>query len=96
MLCACDQRFDVTENLKKILQSGHWYDGKKLNIPVQPGGRVHQTGGNRSGPVLVSAGTQSAKIQTLNLNSKNPKKFLKILQGAMNLMVSNFLKKSFI
>ena len=42
--------------------------------------RVHQTGGNRSGltgyrsnrsgPVPVSAGTQSAKIQTLNLNSK--------------------------
>jgi len=54
---------------------------------------------NRFGPVPVSAGTQSAKIQNLNLNSKNekyPKKFLKILQGAMNLMVSNFLKKSFI
>jgi len=47
------------------------------------GGRVHQTGGNRSGltgyrsnrsgPVSVSAGTQPAKIQNLNLNSKNEK-----------------------
>ena len=67
--------------------------------------RVYLTGGNqsgltgyrsnRSGPVPVSAGTQSAKIQNLNLNSKN-KKFLKILQVAMNLMVSNFLTNSFI
>ena len=51
------------------------------------------------GPVPVSAGTQPAKIQNLNLNSKNEKflkKFLKILQGVMNLMVSNFLKNSFI
>src|SRR6185437_9623863 len=71
--------------------------------------RVNLTGGNRSGftgyrsnrsgPVPVSAGTQPAKIQNLNLNSKNEKfskKFLKILQVAMNLMVSNFLKNSFI
>ena len=61
--------------------------------------KVNLTGGNRSGPVPVSTGTQPAKIQILNLNSKNekfPKKFLKILQGVMNLMVSNFLKKSFI
>ena len=73
------------------------------------GTRVHLTGGNRSGltgyrsnrsgPVPVSVGTQPAKIQILNLNAKNekfPKKILKILQGVMNLMVSNFLKNSFI
>jgi len=47
------------------------------------------------GPVPVSAGIQPTKIQNLNLNSKN-KKFLKILQVAMNLMVSNFLKNPFI
>ena len=71
--------------------------------------RVHQTGGNRSGltgyrsnrsgPVPVWAGTKPAQIQNSNLNSKKwkiPKKFLKILQGATNLMVSNFLKNSFI
>ena len=67
--------------------------------------KVNLTGGNqsgltgyrsnRSGPVPVSAGTQPAKIQILNLNLKN-EKFLKILQGVMNLMVSNFLKNSFI
>jgi len=57
------------------------------------------TGSNQSGPVPVSAGIQPVKIQNLNLNSKKlkiPKKFLKILQGATNLMVSNFLKNSFI
>ena len=72
-------------------------------IPVWD--RVNLTGGNRSGltgyrsnrsrPVPVSAGTQSAKIQNLNLNSKN-KKFSKILHFAMNLMISNFLKNLFI
>ena len=46
-------------------------------------GQVNLTGGNRSGltgyrsnrsgPVPVSAGTQPAKIQILNLNSKNEK-----------------------
>ena len=50
---------------------------------------------NRSGPVPVWSGTKPAQIQNLNLNSKN-KKFLKILKDATNLMVSNFLKNSFI
>jgi hypothetical protein len=46
-----------------------------------------------TGPVW--SGTQPVKIQNLYLNSKNekfPKKFLKILQGAMNLIVSIFSK----
>ena len=71
--------------------------------------RIHLTGGNRSGltgyrsnrsgPVPVWAGTKPVQIQNLNLNSKKwkiLKKFLKILQGTTNLMVSNFLKNSFI
>ena len=71
--------------------------------------RVYKTGGNRSGltgyrsnrsgPVPVWAGIKPVQIQNSNLNSKNekfPKNFLKILQGATNLMVSNFLKNSFI
>ena len=71
--------------------------------------RVHQTGRNRSGyrgyrsnrpgPVPVPAGFKPAQIQILNLNSKkwkNPKKILKILQVATNLMMSNFFKYSFI
>ena len=47
--------------------------------------------------VPVWTGTKLVQIQ--NLNSKKwkiLKKFLKILQGATNLMVSNFLKNSFI
>jgi len=54
---------------------------------------------NRPGPVPVPAGFKPAQIQILNLNFKtwkNPKKFLKILQVATNLMVSNFFKYSFI
>jgi hypothetical protein len=47
--------------------------------------RVNRTGGNRSGPVPVPAGSQPVPIQNLNLNSKNEKKkltkFSKILQG---------------
>ena len=71
--------------------------------------RVKKTGRNRSGnrgyrsnrpgPVPVPAGFKPAQIQILNLNFKtwkNPKKFLKILQVATNLMVSNFFKYSFI
>jgi len=71
--------------------------------------RVYKTSENRSGlsgyrsnwsgPVLVWAGTKPAQIQNSNLNSKKwkiPKKFLKILQGATNLIVSNFLKNSFV
>ena len=71
-------------------------------VPQTVGNRSGLTGyrSNRSGPVPVeSPGTQPAKIQNLNLNSKNkkfPKKILKIIQVAMNLMVSNFLKNLFI
>ena len=78
--------------------SSYWFAKKGPSVVS----KVNLTGGNRtgyrsnrSGPVSISAGTQPAKIQILNLNSKN-EKFLKILQGVMNLMVSNFLKNSFI
>jgi len=62
--------------------------GLKDRLEVVPGTRpgtlkVNLTGGNRSGltgyrsnrsgPVPVPAGTQPAKIQILNLNSKNEK-----------------------
>ena len=63
---------------------------------------VNQIGGNRSG--LTGFGFGLGRYQTgLNLkfkfelkNEKFLKNFLKILQGATNLMVSNFLKNSFI
>ena len=73
--------------------------------PDPPTTRVHQTvrnrtgyrgyRSNRPGPVPVPGGQKPAQIQILNLNSKkwkNPKKFLKILQVATNLMVSNFFQ----
>ena len=79
----------------------HWRQVRERRVAT----KVNLTGGNRSGltgyrsnrsgPVPVSVGTRPAKIQILNLNSKN-EKFPKILQGVMNLMVSNFLKNSFI
>ena len=53
-------------------------------------------------PVRTGSGLiryKPVQIQNLNLNSKKwkiLKKFLKILQDATNLMVSNFLKNSFI
>jgi len=50
-------------------------------------------------PVPVPVGFKPAQIQILNLNSKkwkNPKKILKILQVATNLMMLNFFKYSFI
>ena len=78
-------------------------------VPGRRVTRVKKTGRNRSGnrgyrsnrpgPVPVPAGFKPAQIQILNLNFKtwkNPKKFLKILQVATNLMVSNFFKYSFI
>ena len=44
-------------------------------VNLTGGNRSGLTGyrSNRSGPVPVSAGTQPAKIQNLNLNSKNEK-----------------------
>ena len=52
-----------------------------------------------SDAALTTGLKKPAQIQILNLNFKiwkNPKKFLKILQVATNLMVSNFFKYSFI
>ena len=69
--------------------------------------RVNETGGNRSGLTgyrsnragsgfgRYSTG-QNSKFKFKFKKWKIPKKFLKIIQGAMNLMVSNFLKNSFI
>jgi hypothetical protein len=53
--------------------------------PVRPG----------SGLVRYPTG-QNSKFKFKFKKWKIPKKFLKILQGAMNLIVSNFLKNSFI
>ena len=50
--------------------------------------RVNQIGGNRSGFGLNRYQTDP------NSKFKKNKKILKILQGATNLMVSNFLKNS--
>jgi len=46
-----------------------------IRVNLTSGNRSSLTGyrSNRSGPVPVSAGTQPAKIQNLNLNSKNEK-----------------------
>ena len=61
---------------------------------------IHQTGGNRSG--LTGSGLDryqtgsNSKFKFKFKKWKILKKFLKILQGAKNLMVSNFLKNSFI
>ena len=78
-----------------------------MGLTVGTVARVKKTVRNRSGyrgyrsnrPGPVPAGFKPAQIQILNLNSKkwkNSKKFLKILQVATNLMVSNFFKYSFI
>ena len=58
--------------------------------------RVPLTGGNRSnrtGPVLVWAGTKPAQIQNSNLNSKN-EKFLKIPKNTSRCDESNGVKLS--
>ena len=65
---------------------------------------VNQTGGNRSGltgyrsnrsgPVPVSAGTQPAKIQNSNLNSKNEKFPKKIPKNTSRCDESNSVKFS--
>ena len=65
------------------------------------GTRVYKTGGNnrsnRSGPVPVWAGRyQTDTNSKFEFEFKKNEKFLKILQGATNLMVSNFLKNSFV
>ena len=58
-------------------------------------GRVNLTGGNRFGFGRYPTG-QNSNFKFKFKKWKIPKKFLKILQVAMNLMVSNFLKNSFI
>jgi hypothetical protein len=54
--------------------------------------RVNRTGGNRSGPVPVPAGSQPVPIQNLNLNSKNEKKTHKILKNTSRCVESNGVK----
>ena len=93
---------------KKMSAPACWYkqectlDGGQCppltRVPQTVGNRTGLTG-NWSGPVPVWSGMKPVQIQNLNLNLRKlkiPKKFLKILQGATNLMVSNFLKNSFI
>ena len=69
----------------------------RVRVNRTVGNRFGLTGyrSNRSGPVPVRTGMKPVQIQNLNLIQKN-KKFLKIFQGAMNLMVLNFLKNPFI
>ena len=51
----------------------------------------------KTGPVWPVPNRPKFKIQIwIQKKWKNPKKFLKILQGATNLMVLNFLKNSFV
>ena len=52
-----------------------WDLGVLTRVNLTGGNRSGLTGyrSNRSGPVPVSAGTQPAKIQNLNLNEKNEK-----------------------
>ena len=80
--------------------------GTQVAWAPQParGSRVYKTGGNRSGltgywsnrsgPVPVP-NRPKFKFEFKKIK-KNLKKILKILQGATNLMVSNFLKNSFV
>ena len=70
-------------------------------VPAALVDSVHQTDGrsNGSGQVPVWTGTKPVQIQNSNSNLKkikNSQKFLRILEGATNLIVSNFLKNSFI
>ena len=75
-----------------------------LVIPARVRPRVNLTGGNRSGmtgyrsnrsgPVPISAGTQPAKIQNLNLNSKNEKIPKKIPKNTSRCDESNSIKFS--
>ena len=64
-----------------------------------PPPRVHLTIGNWSGLGRYQTAPNSKfkfKFKKMKNFLKILKKFLKILQGATNLMVSNFLKKSFV
>ena len=69
--------------LQYNVADGESIEGRPKNLNKRGSTKVNLTGGNRSGltgyrsgPVPVSAGTQPAKIQILNLNSKK-EKFLK-------------------
>ena len=69
-------------------------------LPASTRRRVHQTVSNRTGLKPVRTGSGLVRYET-GPNSKfkfklKNEKFLKIRQGAMNLMVSNFLKNPFI
>ena len=63
---------------RKIILPHFSFSLARPKVKLTGGNRSSLTGyrSNRSGPVPVSAGTQPAKIQILNLNLKN-EKFLK-------------------
>ena len=65
---------------------------KHAYSPVQA--RVHQTG--QTGPARFRFGPVPNRLKFKIQNWIKKMKNLQILQGAMNLMVSNFLKNSFI
>ena len=67
-----------------------------IRVNLTSGNRSSLTGyrSNRSGPVPVSAGTQPAKIQNLNLNSKKMKNSQKIPKNISRCDESNGVKFS--
>ena len=88
--------FDVASMACLARRLGGW-----TMVPQTVGNRSGLTGyrSNRSGPVPVWSGINRSKFKIwiwIQKKWKILKKFLKILQDATNLMVSNFLKNSFI
>ena len=75
MVLACIKQFDVTGNVNVLLILCMMMQAAASRVNLTGGNRSGLTGyrSNRSGPVPVPAGTQPAKIQILNLNSKNEK-----------------------
>ena len=76
-------------------ESGREEGGRWIRVPQTVGNRTGLTGPDRFRFVRYEIGPNS-KFKFKFKKIKKIKKFLKILKGATNLMVSNFLKNSFI